>query len=114
MVPRWKQQVGGLGMALIGAGFTAWSWYTALYRGYFYPKAGMLFPAVCVVGLGVIVFPDYKEERTARGEDISRLQGWKLITPRWWAIIIIGLVAGGANYILLSLLQSSWTAKPRF
>ena len=104
MVPRWKQQVGGLFMALLGAGFTGWSWYTALYQGYFYPKASMLFPAVFVLGLGIIAFPGYKEERIARGEDISRLQGWRLITPRWWAILIVALLAGAANYFLLSSL----------
>jgi ABC-type Fe3+-siderophore transport system permease subunit len=104
MVPRWKQRVGGLFMALLGAGFTGWSWYTALYQGYFYRKASMLFPAVFILGLGMIIFPGYKEERIARGEDISRLQGWKLITPRWWAILIAALVAGGANYMLLSSL----------
>lgn len=104
MVPRWKQQLGGLLMALLGAGFTGWTWYTALYRGYFYPKASMLFPAVFVLGLGIIAFPGYKEERIARGEDISRLQGWRLITPRWWAILIVALLAGAANYFLLSSL----------
>jgi hypothetical protein len=101
-VPRWKQQVGGLFVALLGAGFTGWSWYTALYRGYFYGKASMLFPAFLVLGLGMMVFPSYREERIARREDISRLQGWRLITPRWWAILIVALAAGGANYILLS------------
>jgi ABC-type Fe3+-siderophore transport system permease subunit len=104
MMPRWKQQVGGLFMALLGAAFTGWTWYTALYQGYFYPKASMLFPACFVLGLGMIVFPGYKEERIARGEDISRMQGWKLITARWWAILIVALVAAGANYILLSSL----------
>ncbi len=103
-MPRWKQQVGGLLLALLGAGFTGWSWYTALYHGYFYPKAGVLFPAVFVLGLGTIVFPGYQEERIARGEDLSRLHGWKLITPRWWAILIIALIAGGVNYLWLSLL----------
>ncbi|MBZ5516123.1 MAG: hypothetical protein LAN62_15000 [Acidobacteriia bacterium] len=64
----------------------------------------MLFPAVFVLGLGIIAFPGYKEERIARGEDISRLQGWRLITPRWWAILIVALLAGAANYFLLSSL----------
>jgi drug/metabolite transporter (DMT)-like permease len=104
MGPRWKQQVGGLFIALLGAGFTGWSWYTAFYRGYFYPKTSMLFLAFCILGLGMIIFPGYKEERVARGEDISRLQGWKLITPRWWAILTLALAAGGANYVLLSSL----------
>ena len=101
---RWKQQVGGLGMALIGAGFTAWGWYTALYQGYFYRKASMLFPAFFILGLGLVILPSYREERIARGEDISRLQGWRLITPRWWAVLVVALAAGGANYILLSSL----------
>ena len=103
-MPREKQKIGGLVMALLGAGFTGWSWYTALYQGYFYPKAGMLFPAVFVLGLGIIAFPSYKEERTARGEDLSRLQGWRQITPCWWAILIIALLAGGVNYLWLSSL----------
>ena len=104
MVFRRKQQLGGLLMALLGAGFTAWGWYTALYRGYFYPKASMLFPAVLILGLGLICFPGYREERLARGEDISRLQGWRLITTRWWTILVVALAAGGANLILLESL----------
>jgi drug/metabolite transporter (DMT)-like permease len=103
-VRRRKQRFGGLLMALLGAGFTGWSWYTALYQGYFYRKASMLFPAFLVLGLGMIIFPGYREERIARGEDISRLQGWRLITPRWWVVLVVALLAGGANYILLSSL----------
>jgi hypothetical protein len=104
MMPRWKQQFGGLLIALLGAGFTGWSWYTAFYEGYFYRKASMIFPAFFVLGLGIILFPGYKEERITQGEDISQIRGWKLITPRWWAIIVLALVAAGANYILLSSL----------
>ncbi len=104
MVPRWKQQVGGLFLILLGAGFTAWGWYTALYRGYFYPKASMLFPATFVLGLGMIILPSYREERLARGEDISKLEGWRLITPRWWVVLVVALATGGVNLILLESL----------
>jgi len=104
MVPRWKQRLGGLFIALLGAGFTGWTWYTAFYEGDFNRKASMIFPAFFVLGLGMILFPGYREERIARGEDISRLKGWKLITPRWWVILIIALVAGGVNYLLVSSL----------
>ncbi len=83
MMPRWKQQLGGVLIALLGGGFTAWSWYTALNEGYFYRKASMLFPAFFILGVGSIIFPGYKEERIARGEDISEMKGWELITPRW-------------------------------
>ena len=104
-MPRWKQQLGGLFIALIGAGFTAWTWRAALNEGYYYPKVGMLFPAFCVVGLGVILFPGYKEERIARGEDISGMNGRELITARWWAILVVALVMGFGNYFLLSSLS---------
>jgi hypothetical protein len=104
MVRRRKQQLGGLFIAVLGAGFTGWTWYSAFYEGYFNRKASMLFPAFFVLGLGMIVFPGYREERIARGEDISRMKGWKLITPRWWAILIIAFVAAGVNYLLLSSL----------
>jgi hypothetical protein len=99
--PRWTQRLGGLFIALIGAGGVAWSWYTALHRGYFYSKAGFLFPAFCVLGLGLIFAPGYKEERIARGEDISGLSGTQLLTPRWWAILVVALLAGLGNYLLL-------------
>jgi ABC-type Fe3+-siderophore transport system permease subunit len=105
MMNRRKQQLGGIFMAIAGAGFTIWLWYTALYYKYFYVKLSLLAPAFFIVGLGLILFPGYKEERTARGEDISRLQGIKLLTPRWWAIIVFALAAGGVNYLLLSNLK---------
>ena len=102
MVLRWKQQLFGLFMALLGGIFTAWGWYTALYKGYFYPKASMIFPCFCILGLALIFFPGYREERIARGEDLSGLSGLKLLTGRWWAILLVALVAGFGNYILLS------------
>jgi len=103
-VPRWKQQVGGLFIALLGAGFTGRTWYTAFYEGYFNRKASMIFPAFFVLGLGMIVFPGYREERIARGEDISRMKGPELITPRWWVLLMVAFVAAGLNYLLLSSL----------
>jgi ABC-type Fe3+-siderophore transport system permease subunit len=104
-MPRWKQQLGGLFIALIGAGFTAWTWRTALNDGYYYVRSSMVFPAVCVVGLGLILFPGYRDERIVRGEDISEMNGWELITARWWAILVVALVVGVGNYFLLSSLS---------
>jgi hypothetical protein len=101
MMPRRTQQLGGLLIALLGAGFTAWSWYTALTRGYFYRHASLLFPAFFVLGVGLLIFPGHREERIARGEDISGLQGWKLITPRWWAMLVVALVAAVVNTLVL-------------
>ena len=61
----------------------------------------MIFPPFLFVGLGLILFPDYKTERIARGEDISRMEGISLLTARWWIILIIGLIAGFGNFALL-------------
>ncbi len=102
MVPRRKQQLGGLLMVLVGGGFTGWTWYTALTGEYYFRKASMLFPAFCVLGLGMILFPSYKEERLARGEDLSGLSGAQLLTPRWWIIVVLALMAGFGNYLMLS------------
>jgi ABC-type Fe3+-siderophore transport system permease subunit len=103
MAPRWKQRLGGLFMTLLGAAGTLWVWNTALSDGTLYDKASMVFPAFCVVGLGLMLFPGYREERLARDEDISRMQGWRLLTPRWWAIVIVAVLTGLGNYLLLSL-----------
>jgi hypothetical protein len=101
--PRRTQRLGGAFMALLGAAFTAWTWYTAVAKGYFYLKAAAIFPAFLVIGAALIAFPGYREERLARGEDISRLEGMKLLTPRWRAILAIALAAGFGNYALLKL-----------
>lgn len=100
-VPRGRQRLGGAFIALLSGGFLAWTWYTALTRGYFYRKAAMLFPAFLVIGLALVAIPGYREERIARGEDVSRLSGSKLVTPRWWAVLVLALAAGVVNELLL-------------
>lgn len=98
------QQFAGLFVLFMSLLFVIWTWYTALFNGYFYKFASMIFPAFLFVGLGLILFPDYKTERIARGEDISQLSGLGLLTPRWWTILIVGLTSGVGNFFLLALL----------
>jgi len=100
-VPRGRQRLGGAFIALLSGGFVAWTWYTALTRGYFYEKAAMIFPAFLVIGLALVAIPGYREERIARGEDVSRLSGSKLITARWWTVLALALAAGAINAFLL-------------
>jgi len=100
-VPRARQRIGGALIALLSAGFLAWTWYTALTRGYYYRKAALIFPAFLVIGVALLAIPGYREERIARGEDVSGLQGMQLITPRWWAVLAAALAASVANWILL-------------
>jgi len=101
-MPRWQKQVGGALIALIGAAGTIWMWHAGLTTGDFDPEGALSMPAFLVLGLGLILFPDYDEERLSRGEVISKLKDWRKLTPRWWAIVILGLAAGGMNCYLLS------------
>lgn len=101
MYSRKQQQLGGVFIFLIGAGFSLWNWHNLLVQGYYYPKAALLFPMFVIIGLALAVFPGYREERLAKGEDISKLQGMRLITPRWWVILSAAVAAGGLNWYLL-------------
>jgi hypothetical protein len=96
-VPRGTQRLGGAFIALLSGSFVAWGWYTALTRGYYYRKAALIFPAFLVIGIALLAIPGYREERIARGEDVSRLEGMQLITPRWWAVLALAIVASLAN-----------------
>jgi hypothetical protein len=101
MVPRWKQRLGGVFIATVGLGFTAWCWYTTLQQGYVYLKAAAIFPAFAVIGLALVAMPGYREERLARGEDLSQLSGQQLLTPRWWVVLVLALLASVGNWMLL-------------
>ena len=80
-------------------------WHTALHRGDYPRKASIISsPVFLIMGLALIVLPGYKEERIARGEDISRLSGFELITPRWWGVLVLGILAGLVNWALLASL----------
>ena len=94
---RTVQRVGGFLIAATGIGFTIWTWHDATTTGFFSVRAALLFPAFSVVGLALLLVPGYKEERRARGEDTSRMKGWRLITKRWWFILAIALGAGFFN-----------------
>ena len=100
-ISRRKQQFGGLFIFAVSLAGIIGTWYVAYSKGFFYPYPSTVFPAFCAIGLGLIIFPDYKAERIARGEDISELSGLQLLTARWWAILVIGLLAGFGNFILL-------------
>jgi hypothetical protein len=101
MVSRQRERFGGLFIATIGASLTVWTWHSAIYAGSFYLKAAMLGPAFTVIGLGLILFPGYRTERIERGEDISQLSGYQLMTPRWWGILAISLGSGLINLAVL-------------
>ena len=103
-IPRWKRLLGGLLlMALSGSGWI-WVWQDALDTGSFNLKTSLMFPSLFVVSIAVILLPNYKDERIARGEDISELSGTQLITFRWWIVTAVALAAGFGNLLAVKLL----------
>jgi hypothetical protein len=102
MVSRRTECLGGLFIATCSAILTIWNWHLAIYEGHFYLKAALLGPAFTIIGLSLLLFPSYRTERIQRGEDIDRLQGIALITPRWWGIISISL---GSSLVNLGALK---------
>lgn len=101
-ISRGRQRAGGLGLLLLGLAMTGWEWKTALGEGYYYPKAAVLFPGFAVLGLGLLLFPGYREERLARGETLEGLEGARLLTARWWGVLGVALAVGFAHGWLLS------------
>jgi hypothetical protein len=81
-VPRGKRQVGRLFMTVLGAGFTGWIWYTALFRGHLYRKASMILPSVFVLGLGIIILPGY-HPINGKGSIERELKGLTLYLTHW-------------------------------
>jgi hypothetical protein len=71
------RRLGGLFIAALG-GLLSWLAHGLAQRERLLLKAGLLGPAFFIMGLGLILFPGYREERIARGEDISRLEGYGL------------------------------------
>lgn len=104
-VPRGRQRLGGAVIAAAGAFITFVVWRQAHGQGEFSLKGALVGPAFAVIGAALTVWPGYREERLARGEDISGLHGRELITARWWAIVCAALLAGGAYALAL---RSGW------
>ena len=101
MTKRAKQTLLAIAVMLVSGIGIALTWYTVLTAGYFYTVFSIIMPAFFVVGFALLIFPGYKEERMARGEDIAGRRGWRLITPRWWVIAGIAVAAGVAHYFLV-------------
>jgi Ni/Fe-hydrogenase subunit HybB-like protein len=97
MISRRMERFGGLLIATLSASLTIWNWQLAIYEGHFYFHAALIGPTFTMIGLGLLLFPSYRIERIERGEDLEQLNGFALLTPRWWGIISISLGSGLIN-----------------
>jgi hypothetical protein len=100
--PAYLRRLTGLGISAAGAWITQLAWTQAERDGRVSTLGGFGGPAFVVLGLGLVLFKGYRQERLERGEDITRLEGLALLTPRWKAVTGLALLAGLADFGRLS------------
>ncbi len=107
-ISRFQEQCVGAVIALVGMYLTYEVYTDLLAKLAQYGEARLVSiqsmgPAFVVVGIGMFLFPLYRRERLARGEDITHLKGYALITTKWKVILAIGIIAEIAYiYILMN------------
>jgi predicted histidine transporter YuiF (NhaC family) len=99
MNDRTNEIIGGIFIFTVSAGLYFYNWYLIENHDYYYPKAAFFGGLMMIVGLALILIPNYRAERKNRGENIDNLSGMQLLTPKWWAILAAALAFGIANWI---------------
>ena len=95
------QRMVGLISLLVGTGFTAWSWYTAVGEGFYYHKAAMIFPVFAVLGAAAMFFP--LDAQGLQGElSIARPARFLQYPTSWKILTAVAIIAGLANWFALS------------
>jgi hypothetical protein len=98
---RRAQGIVGVFIAAMG-GWLSWlAWHQTVRDAEFSLRASFLGPAFVVLGLGLAAFGGYREERLARGDGLEGLQGFRVITPRWWAMLALAFLAAAAFTVAL-------------
>jgi hypothetical protein len=100
LVAPWLQRIAGLFLLLLGAGFVAWQWHTALTEGGFSPKAAAFFPMFAVLGLGMMLFPIDRAELMAK-HGVEKPQSFKHLPPAWKFFLVLAIAAGAGNWIAM-------------
>jgi hypothetical protein len=95
-----------LGQRLIGLlllagsiGFTIWVWNLAAKDGDYYESAAAIFPALAIIGLGLLIFPiDKQALRKKYGTD--KIERWHM-APLEWKVLFVGAIACGLGSLIL-------------
>jgi len=105
---RRAQGIVGVFIAAMG-GWLSWlAWHQSMRHAEFSLRASFVGPAFLVLGLGLAAFGGYREERLARGERLEDYEGFRVITPRWWALLAVAFAAAGAFTLAL---RQGWLAR---
>jgi hypothetical protein len=94
--PHWRtfQVIAGLFNAAMGI-FLFWLfWWLGTRERMMAPGIPFLASGMVIMGLGVAAFGNYKEERRRRGESLEGRSELQLLTPRWWALVVLWLASG--------------------
>ncbi|HEV7589270.1 MAG TPA: hypothetical protein VGO40_14235 [Longimicrobium sp.] len=105
---RLAQGIVGLFIAALGGWLTWLAWHQTLRDAEFSLRASFLGPAFVVLGLGLAAFGGYREERLARGDGLEGLQGFRVLTPRWWGLLALAFASAAAYTVAL---WQGWIAR---
>ena len=95
------QRLIGLFVFLAGSAATAWTWYSALYEGYYYPKVAALGPVFVVFGLALLLAPmDMEKFRAEHG--VAKPEKWAHYSTEWKLMMVLALLAGLGNWFAIS------------
>ena len=72
--------------------FLFWRWISNQTHQVIFPIIQAVGPVIVVVGFGLLLFPSPVLERQSRGENLSDYPGRKMLTKRWWCIIVLAAI----------------------
>ena len=94
------QRTIGMLLFILGLAVTLWSWKSGVGQNYISINISMLFPALMVMGLGLLIFPvDPQKLREKWGVD--KIESIGQVPGTWWIIIAISILVGIGNYFLI-------------
>ena len=99
---RRRERIGGGVLAIWGSFLITLAWQRAIAGAGVSARDSILGAAITWIGVALLIFPGYRTERMKRGEDLSKLEGLALITPRWWAILAAAIAFGLLDWYLVA------------
>ena len=95
-----KQRTVGLILFILGIAVTIWTWKSGVNQNYISINASMLFPALMVMGLGLLLFP-VNPEKLKEKWGVEKIESIGQVPGIWWIIIVVSIIVGILNYFIL-------------
>ena len=88
----------GLILLVVGALAALAAWASPYFGNPLVREIGAGLSALVVLGAALLMLPSPREERIRRGDDVWELSGMKMITARWWLVILMAMAVGGGHF----------------